>query len=156
MSDSLRMPEFRDLSKAECEALLARNHVGRLAFTFRDRVDVEPIGYVFDHKSLVMRTSIGSKLETLTRHPWVALEVDEVEGPFDWRSVVAHGTIYLLSDTGTEEERKSHARAVRLLRRVMPGTLTQSDPVPFRSVIMRLHIDRLTGRAAHFEHSAPD
>ena len=32
-------PTFRDLTEAELNALLARNHVGRIAYSFRDRVE---------------------------------------------------------------------------------------------------------------------
>jgi nitroimidazol reductase NimA-like FMN-containing flavoprotein (pyridoxamine 5'-phosphate oxidase superfamily) len=143
-----RTPSFRDLTPAECEAMLTRHHVGRLAYTFHDRVDVEPIAYVFAKRALVFRTAPGSKLETLAHHPWVALEIDEVKGLFDWRSVVVHGTVYALRDTGDDSQRSTYRAAVRSLRRLVPNTLREGDPVPFRSVVMRLHLDRVTGRAA--------
>jgi hypothetical protein len=141
-------PSFRDLTPAECEAMLTRHRVGRLAYTFHDRVDVEPIGYVYAKSALVFRTAPGSKLETLAHHPWVALEIDEVEGLFDWRSVVVHGTVYALQDAGGDLQRRTYRAAVRSLRRLVPNTLRKGDPVPFRSVVMKLHIDRVTGRAA--------
>jgi len=141
-------PRFRDLSHDECLALLARHHVGRLAYSFHDRVDIEPIGFVYADGSVVFRTAPGSKFLTLKHHPWVALEIDEVEGMFDWRSVVAHGTTYVLTDIGSKEEIEAYHAAIATLRGVMPGTLTPSDPVPFRSVVMRLHIDTLSGREA--------
>ena len=40
-------PVFRELTREGCEALLAVSHVGRLAYTFHDRVDIEPIHYVY-------------------------------------------------------------------------------------------------------------
>ena len=36
-------PVFYELPRGEALQLLANHHVGRLAFTFRDRVDIEPI-----------------------------------------------------------------------------------------------------------------
>ena len=36
---------IRDLDFAEIEAMLQSHRYGRLAFTFRDRVDIEPIHY---------------------------------------------------------------------------------------------------------------
>lgn len=141
-------PTFRALTPAECEAMLARHHVARLAYTFHDRVDVEPIGYVYGDSSLIFRTEPGSKIVTLAHHPWVALEVDEVDGMFDWRSVVAHGTMYIVHDEGSDAERRAHRDAVARLREHLPATLREGDPVPFRSVIMRLHIDSVTGRLA--------
>ena len=38
---------FRELTAAETDALLERNHVGRIAYSFHDRVDIEPIHYVY-------------------------------------------------------------------------------------------------------------
>jgi uncharacterized protein len=143
-----RKPSFGDLSPGECRALLARHHVGRLAYTFHDRVDVEPINYVYSRRSLVFRTAPGAKLETIAHHPWVALEIDEVDGPFDWRSVVVHGTAYILRPSRNPADSRSHAAAVKSLRRLLPETFRRGDPVPFRWVVVKLHIDRMTGRFA--------
>jgi hypothetical protein len=141
-------PAFSDLSRDECDALLARHHVGRLAFTFRDRVDIEPIHYVFRDGRIFFRTAPGSKLAMLMRHPWVAFEVDEVAGMFDWQSVVVHGTVYTLKPEGTDAEKAAYRDAVRALRRVVPETLRAADPVPFRDIVVELAIDRVTGRSA--------
>lgn len=141
-------PRFRDLTPEECRALLARHSVGRLAYTFHDRVDVEPITYVPIGGTMVFRTGPGSKLQTLTHHPWVALEVDEVDGLFDWQSVIVHGTVYILHEEGSQAESRAYRSAVRALRDLVPATLGPGDPVPFRNVVAKLHIDRMTGRAA--------
>lgn len=79
-------PVFRELTREECEALLAVSHVGRLAYTFRDRAEIEPIHYAFENGWIYGRTSEGSKLTAIDHNPYVAFEVDEVNGIFDWRS----------------------------------------------------------------------
>src|SRR5215216_3329954 len=81
------------LTTADCHELLERNHIGRLAFTHAGGIDIEPLGYAFNGTWLFMRSAYGSKLEALAHNPFVAFQVDEVKGPFDWRSVVVHGTI---------------------------------------------------------------
>src|SRR5688572_26845124 len=70
--------QFVDLDDAETEAILARNHVGRLAFTFKDKVDIEPLSYVYAGGVINFRTAPGTKLEVLLHQPSVAFEVDEV------------------------------------------------------------------------------
>jgi len=140
--------EFRDLETHEANALLARNHIGRLAYSFHNRVDIEPISYIFADGALYMRTEPGSKLATLAHAPWVAFEVDEVEGPFDWRSVVAHGTVYLLHETGTPSERETYRFAVERLRELIPDALNDDDPVPTRRVLLRVQPSEVTGREA--------
>jgi uncharacterized protein len=141
-------PVMRDLTKDEIEGLLTRNHVGRIAFSFRDSVDIRPIHFVFDDGWLFGRTSDSDKLVTLRHNQWVAFEVDEVEGPMDWTSVVAHGTFYRLQTEGSEHDVRLHERAVRRIRSIAPNTLTDSDPVPFRTEFFGIFIDSATGRAS--------
>jgi nitroimidazol reductase NimA-like FMN-containing flavoprotein (pyridoxamine 5'-phosphate oxidase superfamily) len=148
-------PTFRELAPAECDALLRRQRVARLAYAFRDRVSIEPIHYVYEDGWLVGRTAPGSKLEVLAHNPWVALEVDEVRDTFDWESVVVRGTFYQLHREGTETERASWARALPLLRRIVPEALGPGDPVGFRDVLFHVHADEVTGRAASPPGAAP-
>src|SRR5262245_42116343 len=119
-------PVFRNLTTAECRKLLRRNHVGRLAFTFNARVNLQPISYVYDRNWLYARTSSGTKQQLLRRNPWVAFAVDEIKGPFEWQSVVVHGTVYYLDDgTQTHAQRD---RGVALLRRFTPTIYAEDDP----------------------------
>lgn len=141
-------PQFRELTPAECRALLARHHVGRIAYVFRDRVDIEPIHYVYADGEIVFRTARGSKFDKLRHHPWVAFEVDEVDGLFDWRSVVAHGTVYHLQNSGSRADITAYRRAVSRLRSFVGETLRANDPAPFRDIIVGLYVDQMTGRAA--------
>lgn len=94
------------------------------------------------------RTSPGMKLLTLRHRPWVAFEVDEVDNGFEWRSVVVHGTFYRLDPDGSPLEVAAYRRALRLLRRLVPETGTPADPVPFRTVFFRIHVDKISGRSA--------
>ena len=145
---SLRAPRFKDLSRAESDEVLARSYIGRLAFAFHDRIDIEPIAYVYEAGSIYGRTSAGTKLTTLRHHPWVAFEVDEVEGLYDWRSIVVHGTLYFLDPAGGDRDREGYARAVELLRRIDAEALTSGDVAPHRTAVFRVMIDQITGRAA--------
>lgn len=140
------VPTFRDLSREESEAILARNHIGRVAYADAARVHIQPIGYVYADGVINCRTSAGSKMEVLAKYPYVSFEVDEVEGPLDWRSVVATGTAYLADPDGSPHEREAHTRAVELFRRVIPETFTESDPTPFRNIVLRIHVVDITGR----------
>ncbi len=139
-------PHIRDLTRDECTALLARNNVGRIAFSFHDRVDIEPIHFVYDSGWLYGRTSQGTKLTTIEHHRWVAFEVDEVQGLFDWQSVVVKGAFYIAGPDDPIHHDVAFARGVELLRSLLPQTLTSADPVPFRRWIFRIHLDEVTGR----------
>ncbi len=144
----LKRPFFAELSRDEATALLDSHHVGRLAFSFHDRVDIEPISYVHRDGWLYARTSPGTKLDTAQHHPWVALEVDEVRGLFDWRSVVVRGKIYFLEPELGPRDRQDYDGAVAMLQSIDPDALTRSDATPHRRHVFRIHIDEITGRQA--------
>ncbi len=141
-------PIFRELDPSECQALLARHNVGRLAISHRDRLDIIPIHYVYDDGWLYGRTAAGNKLEVVEHNRWVAFEVDEVRGLFDWESVVIKGGFYLLRKDGSEHERHLYERGLALVRRLVPEALTPQDPLPERAIIFRIHVDEITGRSA--------
>ena len=141
-------PIFRDLIDREIEALLSRNHVGRIAFSFHYSVDIRPIHYVYHDGWLYGRTSHSDKLVTLRHNQWVAFEIDEVSGMFDWMSVVVHGTFYRLDSEGVDHDHSLYERAVRSLRELTPETLTDRDPLPFRTEVFAVHIDSRTGRSS--------
>ena len=136
-------PLFRELTDAEMEELLERNHVGRMAYAFHDRVDIVPVSYIYKEGWLYGRTSPSEKVVTLRHHHWIAFEIDEVEGPFDWRSVVVHGAFYPLSPDDPEWE-----HALGVLRTFVPETLSSDDPVSHRTVLFRIPARERTGRAA--------
>jgi nitroimidazol reductase NimA-like FMN-containing flavoprotein (pyridoxamine 5'-phosphate oxidase superfamily) len=139
---------IRDLTQDECEQLLARHHVGRIAFTFRDRVDIEPIHYVFSDGAIYARTTQGAKLTVIAHHPWVAFEVDEVRGPFEWKSVVVKGTVYLVNTDRAPHSTESYQHAKHVLQTAMPAAFTADDPVPQRSIILRIALHEWEGRAS--------
>lgn len=141
-------PTFRSLTRAECEALLARNHLGRLAFSFHDRVDVQPINYVYEAGWIFGRTSEGHKVAILEHNRWLAFEVDEVRAPFDWASVVVHGTFHRIDADAPAHEHAAGARAIHLLRTLVPETFTADDPAAFRTILFRISVGEMTGRAA--------
>jgi len=141
-------PTIRELTRAECDELLERNHVGRIAFTFRDRVDIEPVHYVQAKGWLHGRTSPGTKLSTLRHHPWVAFEVDEIDGLYDWRSVIVHGAVHLPDGDGSPNEQEAYQSTLGLIRNLVPLALDAGDPTPERQVLFRIHVDEVTGRSA--------
>ena len=141
-------PRIAVMRSADCLALLERHTVGRIAYTFRNRVDIAPIHYVYSDGWLFARTSDGSKMTTLRHVPWVAFEVDEVDGVFDWKSVVVHGAVYRMARDGAPGEAKLWSKGMELLKRIVPETGTPDDPMPFRTVVFGIHVDTISGRSS--------
>lgn len=138
--------QFTELDERSSRAFLARNHVGRIAYSLHDQIDIQPIHYVYDDQWLVGRTQIGSKLATLSHHPWCAFEVDEVRGLFEWDSVVVRGSFSILDPETASVDR--YTKALAKLRDFIPGSLSSGDPAPERLILFGVHIDTISGRSS--------
>ncbi|HEX9484468.1 MAG TPA: pyridoxamine 5'-phosphate oxidase family protein [Gemmatimonadaceae bacterium] len=139
-------PKFAELTEHASRTLLSSKHVGRIAYTLHDRVDIQPVSYMYDDGWIFGRTRVGTKLEKLAHNPWCAFEVDEARGPFDWDSVVAHGSFHLLDpESGSADV---YERALRRLHELIPGTFDVDDPAPERTILFGVWVQELTGRSA--------
>ena len=139
---------FRELPREEIETILLRNKVGRLAFSFHDRVDVQPIHYVYERGWLYGRTSEGDKIASLKHNQWIAFEVDEVADIFEWKSVVIHGSLWIIHPRGSARAEELWAKAAELVSTIVPGALTERDPVGFRQILFRIAVSNVRGREA--------
>ena len=145
-SRALDAPLFSLLGKKACEAILARNSVGRIAFSLHDSVRIVPIHYAYASGWIYGRTAAAGKLQRILRNRRVAFEIDEHTEPFRWRSVVASGPLYLIEPGTTPSDRRVHMKAVSLIRQLVPSALTSSDPVPFRDQLFRIRVAEISGR----------
>jgi uncharacterized protein len=141
-------PRFRELTRAECEAVLARGGVGRLGFTREERVDILPVHFAYRDGWIFGRTTPGPKLESLRQHWWVAFQVDEIDGLFEWRSVLLHGGFYRLLPEWSSREEALWTKARAALQSAFPEFFTDHDPVAERTVVFAIAVQQVTGRAA--------
>ena len=149
-------PTIEKLDEDTCRAILARNHVGRLAYSRANQLDIEPIHYVYSDGWIYGRTAHGTKTETTGPGWWpVVFEVDEAENLFRWRSVVVHGGFYILPEAGADADVAQRNRAVELLGSLIPETLTHGDPVPHRTIVFGISVDEVSGREATPAEGAP-
>ncbi len=91
-----RAPRIRAMSSRQIERVLSRNQIGRIAFMSDKRIELQPVNFVYAGGAIYGRTSRGTKYLAWQHNPYVAFEVDEIDGAFDWRSVIVHGTVYVL------------------------------------------------------------
>jgi nitroimidazol reductase NimA-like FMN-containing flavoprotein (pyridoxamine 5'-phosphate oxidase superfamily) len=145
-------PEIRELNETEIETILLRNHIGRVGFSRENRMEIQPVHYVYSEGWIYGRTSFGAKYDALgdTAYHWwpVVFEVDEVEALFSWRSVMVHGGFYVITPESSGSEREAWDRALALLRGLIPETLQEGDPAPFRTVLFRIAAQEMSGREA--------
>ncbi|MDR0786504.1 MAG: pyridoxamine 5'-phosphate oxidase family protein [Gemmatimonadota bacterium] len=141
--------KFRELNSHEINAVLSRNHIGRIAFSQGNRTEIIPVNYVFTPEWIYGRTTPGGLIEQIGETWWpVAFEVDEVRDLFNWESVVIHGGLYVVPENGSNWQREAWREGLDLLRQLVPETFEEGDPVPGRQTIFRIAIQETVGKAA--------
>lgn len=89
------------LTEDEALEKLNSNDFGRIGVTFDDEVDILPINYVMEGKTIYFRTAEGNKLSTIMANPRVTFQIDQVDVKTAW-SVQVKGKATRI--TSTEEE----------------------------------------------------
>lgn len=125
---------FSELSRSECERLLAEHSVGRVGLSAPTGPQILPVTYAYYGKTVVFRTSPYGVLSSLERHTRVAFEIDDIdeERESGW-SVLVLGS------------------AERVTQQYTLSTLWKEGPVPWASGTRNLFIaitpDSITGRS---------
>jgi nitroimidazol reductase NimA-like FMN-containing flavoprotein (pyridoxamine 5'-phosphate oxidase superfamily) len=143
-----RAPRTRELNAREREFILARNHVGRVAFQGEGRIELIPVHYVYANGTIVGRTAIGTKYLGWLLQNDVVFEVDESDSLFDWRSVIVRGSVSLLRSRGSPTECQAYEEAVAIIRTLIPTAFTERDPTPHRCMIFAITPKQISGRVA--------
>jgi hypothetical protein len=137
----------QEMTRAECEALLADRRLARLACSSGDQPYVVPIFYVVEGIYLYSFTMPGKKLQMMRENPRVCVLVEEFSEGKKWRSVVIDGRYEELIDVGA----KDHAWSL-LQRHVNwwepggSGPLRQPVSGHSSHVFYRILIDSISGR----------
>jgi uncharacterized protein len=83
---------FGELAPAAIESLLRSEIVARIAYVDRRGLPcIVPITYAYDGRAFFGYSLMGAKMEHMSAHPRVCVQVDRIESAADWRSVTARG-----------------------------------------------------------------
>ena len=130
------------LTEAECEQVLRRNGIGRLASysPAMGECYVVPVAYTYEPGALYFQLVPGQKLNYLDEHPaGVCFEVEEVHRGEDWTTVVVTGTFARVDQTAAAS--RGHRGDLR--------TIFDIGFTPFQPrelVVCRLDISRMSGQ----------
>ena len=127
------------LTSDEIDAVLRRHRIGRLACTANDRPYVVPIAYAYDGAAIYAHSGPGRKIDVMREQPLVCFEVDEVDGPSEWRSVVAEGRYEELVDERARRE------ALALLG-AAGGAVGRGLQANGHGVVFRIRLEERSGR----------
>jgi len=137
---------IKNLSREESLKLLRSARLARLGCVTEEGPYVVPVSYVFDGECAFIHSLPGRKVTALRADPRACLQVDDIFGDSQWRSVIAFG-VY--------EEVTSPAERARVLGRLLKQypTLTPveaaivQDAQPPSVLVFRLRVDKITGVA---------
>jgi nitroimidazol reductase NimA-like FMN-containing flavoprotein (pyridoxamine 5'-phosphate oxidase superfamily) len=127
-----RQFRWQELTKCECFGLLAREHLGRVAFVDDRGPMVLPVNFILDRHMVVFRTGDGTKLDVARGGGRVAFEVDRSErATHSGWSVVIRGEAVEVTDPGELARLRelpldswapgAESRYVRILPAVLTG-----------------------------------
>ncbi len=99
------MIEVEEMAQNEVHALLKRSDYGHLGCARDNRPYIIPIHYAYQDPDIYIFTTEGMKTEFIAANPEVCLQVEEVDSPTNWKSVIATGKAERLTD----QEEMEHA-----------------------------------------------
>jgi uncharacterized protein len=85
------MLQIEDMSMQEMEALLERVGFGHLGCARDGRPYVVPINYSYEPQNIYIFTTQGTKTDFMDANPQVCLQVESIEDPLHWQSVMVTG-----------------------------------------------------------------
>ncbi|HEX8495292.1 MAG TPA: pyridoxamine 5'-phosphate oxidase family protein [Pyrinomonadaceae bacterium] len=85
------MLNIEDMSQEEMRALLSKIGFGHLGCVHHGRPYIVPMHYAFDSQDFYLFTTEGTKTQAIAENPEVCLQVEEIQNPSEWRSVMVNG-----------------------------------------------------------------
>lgn len=140
------------LSPPECEEILNRSDLGRLACAHEGQPYIVPIHFSFDadRTCLYAFSTVGQKIDWMRVNPKVCLEVDEIADKNHWSTVLVYGRFQEIDDSDEEADTRKRAweRFQQRPEWWFPAAAKVASPEHHAMVIYRIQIDRMTGRRA--------
>jgi nitroimidazol reductase NimA-like FMN-containing flavoprotein (pyridoxamine 5'-phosphate oxidase superfamily) len=134
------------LTRPECDAVLTRASIGRIACARDGQPYLVPLHVAYDGFHLYGVATVGQKVEWMRENPRVCVEVDEIADPGNWTTVLVFGEYEEVLPT----EKEARMWAQRLLesreaywRPAIARVTTHEHITP---VVYRIRISSVTGR----------
>lgn len=135
---------YGELDPTEIERVLQRGQVARLGLVGDGRVYIFPISYGYDGNFIYGISHPGLKVRLMRAQSEVCVEVEEIETPAHWRTVMAHGRFEEI--TGEAGRDAVLAAIVAQGERPAPPSLAPYMDGADRFVAFRVRLTEKTGR----------
>jgi nitroimidazol reductase NimA-like FMN-containing flavoprotein (pyridoxamine 5'-phosphate oxidase superfamily) len=144
---------IKEMTREECTEILTRSHLGRLGCAKAEQPYITPLCFHFENPFLYALATFGQKIEWMRQNPRVCVELDHVDAPDRWYSIVIFGRYEELPPASNWKQEL--IRAHELLKHHVgwwePGWVSREQLAPGKEpdfVFYRIHIDDMTGRRA--------
>ena len=139
------------LNTRQIENIIYSETIGRLGCEADGKVFVVPLTYAFDGNHLYFHTIEGMKVSMMRKNPQVCFQIDQIDDPAHWRSIILWGKYEELDGDEAEEA------IVQLLNRLHPlmasetsrpkhGLDKRQGRVSKVQVTFRIKIEEASGR----------
>jgi uncharacterized protein len=145
--------QIEELSKEMSIGLLAKLRFGRLACVKGPQPYIVPIYYAYSGGYVYSLSTLGQKVGWMRANPFVCLQVDEIQTPQNWSSVVVFGRYEELLDIPTLKAIREFAYNLLQQREIWwepvlaKGTIEGRDR-PLLPLFYRIFVEQITGRRA--------
>lgn len=145
-----------DLTKEQCEQILAQGYYAHLGCIDGDEPYVLPITYVYRDGFIWSYTREGQKVDAMRRHPRVCVQVENVRSGAEWESVICWGQFEEVTDEKSKKEVRlmladEHGKMIEegkpLVSPMVKHLHEERSGEPDDTVIYRIRPDRMTGKA---------
>jgi nitroimidazol reductase NimA-like FMN-containing flavoprotein (pyridoxamine 5'-phosphate oxidase superfamily) len=142
--------QIRELTMAECLAMLQATNLGRLACVRYNRPYIVPVYFDLYRDALYSFATVGKKIQWMRTNPRVCVEFDQIADRFNWTTVVVRGRYEELTKSPAHQAARRRAYALFENRPdwwyPAAGKMRSSE---IRTpVIYRIQIEALSGRRA--------
>jgi nitroimidazol reductase NimA-like FMN-containing flavoprotein (pyridoxamine 5'-phosphate oxidase superfamily) len=122
------------LDREQIDDVIRSQVIGRIGCHADGRTYIVPIAYAYDGDAVYVHSFEGMKLAMMRKNPQVCVEIEDLRGPTEWRTVVAWGRFEELSGPAAD-------RALGLI-------MARCPPPSHEGTIFRVLLDERTGRFA--------
>lgn len=143
-----------DLTKTECEGILASNRYAHMGCLDGDEPYVVPITYVYRDGFVYGFTHEGKKIELLRKSSKMCVQVERVKGEREWESVMCWGLFEEVTDPKSIQDVKllfaeQHGSSILAAEEppVSPMAEALRLPKDDAAVLYRMRPYRVSGRA---------
>ena len=148
---------LREMSRKECEDLLARLGYGRLACSRDNRPYIVPIYFVSAPDHLYGFSTMGQKIEWLRLNSLACVEAEEVRSHNEWESVVVQGRYEEFPDIPEYSNQRQVAQSLLEKKRFLwwqtgfAAAQTRGRYDRDITILYCIHIDEISGRRASLD-----